>query len=234
MGRGRFQRSLSRDIFEQDDDSGYDYDQHERDFGFQFRQKPVKAKPMHRDQSPATTKSTPACPNRRAFLRKAAALGLGALAMLAPIVSGVLAILDPLRRQPVQNAFVYVTSLQSVPEDGLPRKFAVVAGHSDAWNKTPAARVGAVYLRRTENGTVQAFNVVCPHAGCFVEFVRARRDYVCPCHHSVFALNGGIADPNSPAPRGLDELEVRIRNQTEVWVKFQNFLAGHKARIPVA
>jgi hypothetical protein len=29
-------------------------------------------------------------------------------------------------------------------------------------------------------------------------------------------------------------LEVEIRNDSEVWVKFQNYLAGHEKRIPIA
>src|SRR5262249_22598336 len=131
-------------------------------------------------------------------------------------------------------AFLRVTSLRSVPEDGLPRKFSVVSSHVDAWNRDPAVLVGAVYLRRTGANTVQAFNVVCPHAGCFVDFVPARKNYICPCHNSAFGLDGKISDPRSPSPRGLDELEVQIRNDNEVWVKFQNYLAGHERKIPVA
>ena len=187
---------------------------------------------MHQDQSapvqPATLES-----GRRSFFKKAAAVVLGGLAMLIPIVSGLLVVLDPLRRKSEQSAFVQVTSLRSVPEDGLPRKFVIMASHSDAWNRSRAL-IGAVYLRRTGVNSVEALNVVCPHAGCFVDFVPARQGYVCPCHNSMFALNGQISDPRSPSPRGLDPLEVQIRNETEVWVRFQNFLAGHEKRIPVA
>src|SRR5438309_4689223 len=44
--------------------------------------------------------------------------------------------------------------------------------------------LGAVYLRRTPDGKLQAFNVVCPHAGCFVDFLPERGMYLCPCHNS--------------------------------------------------
>ena len=40
------------------------------------------------------------------------------------------------------------------------------------------------------------------------------------------------SSPGSPAPRGLDELEVEIRNKSEVWVKFRNFRAGVPEKIP--
>jgi menaquinol-cytochrome c reductase iron-sulfur subunit len=171
---------------------------------------------------------------RRGFLKSVSALFLGAVAMVAPLISGAMVILDPLRRKSQQNAFLLVTSLNSVPEDGMPRKFVVVSNRIDAWNRNPAVPVGAVYLRRTGSKSVQALNVVCPHAGCFVDYVTSRQGYVCPCHNSTFTPDGKLADPKSPSPRGLDELQVEIRNDSEVWVRFENFLAGHDKKIPVA
>jgi Rieske Fe-S protein len=65
-----------------------------------------------------------------------------------------------------------------------------------------------------------------------VDFVQGRNSYLCPCHDSAFAVDGKINDPKSPAARGMDELETSIRNDNEVWVKFQNFLAGETHKIP--
>jgi Rieske Fe-S protein len=73
---------------------------------------------------------------------------------------------------------------------------------------------------------------VCPHAGCFVDYLDARKSYLCPCHNSTFALDGKVNDPKSPSPRGLDELEVEVRDNSEVWVKFQNYRAGISQKIP--
>ncbi len=154
--------------------------------------------------------------------------------MAAPLASGLMVILDPLHRRSEQKGLILVTTLNSVPEDGAPRKFVVVSSHSDAWNRNPSVPVGAVYLRRTGPNSVQALNVVCPHAGCFVDYAAGGQGYSCPCHNSAFALDGRISDPKSPSPRGLDELQVEIRNGSEVWVKFENFLAGHERKIPVA
>lgn len=172
-------------------------------------------------------------PERRSFLKKAAAVLLGGITLLVPMLAGLAVFIDPLRRKTEAGGFVRVASLNSLPEDGVPRKFPVLADQTDAWNRTTAAPVGAVYLRRLPGDRVEALNVVCPHAGCFVDFVAARKGYLCPCHNSLFALNGDIADAKSPSPRGLDELAVEIRNQSEVWVKFQNFRAGVKEQLPV-
>ena len=173
-------------------------------------------------------------PQRRAFVKKAGAVLLGGLAAAIPATAGLTVFLDPLRRRGHSGDFVRVASVDSVPPDGIPRKFSVVADRVDAWNKSPHVPIGAIYLRRTQDSKFEALNVVCPHAGCFVDFVAGEKAFSCPCHNSKFALDGAIADPKSPSPRALDALAVEIRNETEIWVNFQNFLAGKRERIPVS
>ena len=173
-----------------------------------------------------------AAQDRRAFFKKACCVGLGTAAVLAPIGAGVAVFLDPLRRKSAEGEFIAVTTLSALPEGGGPRKFSIITTQQDAWNRTPNVPIGAIYLRRTGAQTVQALNVVCPHAGCFVDFMPGRNSYLCPCHDSTFAVDGKINDPKSPAPRGLDELAVEIRNGGEVWVKFQNFMSGTHDKIP--
>lgn len=182
---------------------------------------------MEQDEVPPPT-------DRRTFFKKACATVIGAVVGLFPFAAGLAVFLDPIRRRSNDSDFVLVGSVSALPSDGTPRKFPVITSHQDAWNKLPNVPVGAVYVRRTGETTVQAFNVVCPHAGCFVDYVPARKGFLCPCHNSTFALTGKINDPKSPAARGLDELEVEIRGDTEIWVKFQNFHAGGAAKIPQA
>ena len=158
---------------------------------------------------------------------------IGAITALVPAISGLIVFLNPLRRKAATATSVRVASLNALPENGDPVKFPVLAEREDAWNRTPNVPVGAVYLRRLEGDRVQALNVVCPHAGCFVDYLRSDRAYHCPCHNSHFALDGSIADPNSPSPRPLDELPVEIRNDGEIWVGFQNYRAGEEGKIPV-
>jgi menaquinol-cytochrome c reductase iron-sulfur subunit len=168
----------------------------------------------------------PKQPERREFITKACALAVGAVAVGVPAVSGISVLLDPLRRRSGDAELTLVTSLSALPEDGTPRKFSILATKVDAWNRTPNVPVGAVYLRRVGENAVRAFNVVCPHAGCFVDYDGAANGYHCPCHNSTFGLDGERVDPASPSPRGLDELATEIRGEGEVWVRFQNFRAG--------
>ena len=142
--------------------------------------------------------------------------------------------LDPLRRHASGGDFIRVASVNALPDDGTPRKFPVITNLVDAWNKLPNVPVGAVYLRRIGGDKVQAFTVVCPHAGCPVDYKPAINSYLCPCHNSTFAMDGKINNPKSPSARGLDELEVEIRAGKEIWIKFQNFRAGPAQKIPLA
>ena len=170
--------------------------------------------------------------DRRGFLKVAITSSISAVLALVPAAAGLRVLLDPLRRKGGEGNTVRVTSLDALPADGVPRKFPVLADRQDAWNKFQQVPIGAVYLRRTTDGKLEALNVVCPHAGCFVDFNAKSGNFICPCHDSAFAPDGKIANASSPAARGLDTLEVQVRNEKEVWVKFQNFQAGTAQKIP--
>ncbi len=157
---------------------------------------------------------------------------IGGIVAVVPPLAGVFVFLDPLRRKTEAGGAVKVATLNSLPESGEPRKFSVLATKVDAWNRTPNVPVGAVYLQRLPGNKVRALNVVCPHAGCFVDYKGDKNNFHCPCHNSSFGLDGTILDPKSPSPRPLDALEVEVRGN-EVWVKFQNFRAGVHEKIPV-
>src|SRR5688500_5811025 len=122
---------------------------------------------------------------RRGFFKQTVSLIIGGLITLVPAAAGLLVYLDPLRKKKTSGTggAIRVTSLNALPNDGIPRKFPVIADKSDAWNKYPKVPVGAVYLRRTGDTEIQAFNVVCPHAGCFVDYTPEKNCYLCPCHN---------------------------------------------------
>jgi menaquinol-cytochrome c reductase iron-sulfur subunit len=175
----------------------------------------------------------PSQPDRRNFFTKAAAIVIGGLITLVPPLAGLFVAFDPLRRKTEAGESVRVTSLNALPENGEPRKFSIQRTQVDIWNRTPNVPVGAVYLQRIADNQVRALNAKCPHAGCFVNLKAAQNNYHCPCHDSTFAADGKILDLKSPSPRGLDELQVEVRNGTEVWVRFQNFRAGVTEKVPV-
>jgi Rieske Fe-S protein len=183
---------------------------------------------------------------RRAFLSKFLATAIGGLVAIVPALAGLAVFFDPVRRKLQADGaggnggderFTTVARLDAVPADGLPRKFQVIADRVDAWTKHPASPVGAVYLKREKDtpDKVVAFNVVCPHAGCFVE-PAAGGAFRCPCHNSLFSGDGSIIPGQCVSPRGLDEQEVdpaALKNGL-VRIKFQNYLPGTPERKPLA
>ena len=167
--------------------------------------------------------------SRRGFLGRTAAWIGGIFTLAVPTMVGVATFLNPWRQQSQSGAFLRLASLDVLPEDGTPRKVPVIADRADAWNSYPAEPIGAVFLRRTGKD-VSALQVVCPHAGCSINYENNAQGgkFFCPCHAASFDLAGKITDATSPSPRDMDSLEVEIRNTNEVWVKFQTFGVGVK------
>ena len=173
----------------------------------------------------------PGIMRRREWFRKlmGGVMGIGLLA--APLGAGLLFLLNPLRRRAEQHGFSRVASVDSLPL-GTPRHFMVRGRRRDAWEVGAQVPLGAVYLVRQETG-IRAFQVICPHAGCFVGYETAKQRFLCPCHDSSFGLDGAISDPESPSPRGLDELEVKIE-KGEILVRYQEFRPGVTERIAIS
>jgi menaquinol-cytochrome c reductase iron-sulfur subunit len=180
--------------------------------------------------------ASPPGDTRRGFLAQAVALLLGGVAVLVPAAVGVVAFLNPLRQKGQAGGFIRATSLAAVPEDGTPRRFALIADRVDAWNRFANEPIGAVYLRRLAPDKLEAFQVVCPHAGCSINYEGTAQagKFFCPCHGASFDLSGKRTDSTSPSPRDMDALEVEIRGQDEVWVKFQNFRTGTPKKVAQA
>ncbi len=174
---------------------------------------------------------TPAGKARRGFLGNTIALLLGIVGYSVPVITGIVTFLNPLRQKVQAGQFMRLAALDVLPDDGTPRKFPVIADRTDAWNRFPNEPVGAVFLRRTGKQQVEALQVVCPHAGCFVGYDAKEDEFLCPCHNAHFDLSGKRKDEKSPSPRDLDTLEVEIRNDSEVWVKFENFQTGTPNKI---
>jgi len=170
-------------------------------------------------------------PPRRNFLVEFWAIAIGGLVGAFPFLTGLVVFLDPLRKASANVEFVKIARLDSVPDDGVPRQFPVVKPQKDAWTYSPNERVGAVFLRREAGSEkVEAFNVVCPHAGCFVGFDKTSNVFQCPCHTSSFNMDGSIISP-SPSPRGMDKFDDTKVEDGWVLVPFVNYITGKHEKI---
>ncbi len=177
-------------------------------------------------------------PDRRGFI-KGASCAIGAAIGVVPMAAGVRMALDPLSREAiaVDAEFIRLAEVSDL-EAGVPRKFAIVEDKRDKWSRYKDVPVGAVYLllekaedSKSSEPKVIAYNTVCPHLGCFVDYRPEQQDYFCPCHDSNFALDGSLK--KGVSPRDMDTLKVEIRKGHEVWVKFQRFKANTKEQIVI-
>jgi Rieske Fe-S protein len=185
-------------------------------------------------------------PERRSFLTAAGAVGFGTLVGVFPFAAGWRVVTSPLRSSNAggstaggdEKSFLPICPLESIPADGVPRPFVVMADTVDAWTREPNQRIGEVYLSRSDKDgkpSVIAFTAACPHLGCAVEFDDSKGRYECPCHASAFDKDGKKLF--GPSLRGLDSLDVKImgdKGAEVVRVRFERFRAGIAEKEPVA
>jgi Rieske Fe-S protein len=65
---------------------------------------------------------------------------------------------------------------------------------------------------RTPDGDVKAFNALCTHTDCTVQFLPDKGEIFCGCHNGVYDLNG--RNVSGPPPRPLEEYKVTLRGTT--------------------
>lgn len=179
---------------------------------------------------------------RRDFMEKAGSVVVGTAIVACPAIAGLVAVFNPLINETQGGYKVRLAVLDAIPDNGVPQAFKVIVDKVDAWTTYKDLPLGMVFLRRTGENKVEAFNASCPHAGCAVEYrdtEAAGQHYYCGCHESKFQMDGEVVpgtDPPSPAKRGLDTLEVDEKKlaEGEVWVLFQKFKAGVEEKIPIA
>lgn len=68
-----------------------------------------------------------------------------------------------------------------------------------------------------EAGTFVAFDAVCPHAGCTVQYSNTSRLFVCPCHGSEFNGHTGAVEVG-PAQSGLTHLTIAEGSDGQLYV----------------
>ncbi len=53
-----------------------------------------------------------------------------------------------------------------------------------------------------------AFGPQCTHLGCAYHWEQDKKEFLCPCHTSLFAIDGSVL--SGPAPRPLDRYQTKI------------------------
>ncbi|HMK57176.1 MAG TPA: ubiquinol-cytochrome c reductase iron-sulfur subunit [Dissulfurispiraceae bacterium] len=126
-----------------------------------------------------------------------------------------------------KETWTKVADLQAVPE-GLPVRLNFVQREEDAFIERNEVR--SVWIVRGSGLKIAAYSPICPHAGCYYNWNEALRQFECPCHGSVFKIDGSVV--SGPSPRHLDTLPVRIENGA-LFVMWERFKAGVAEKLSV-
>ena len=111
---------------------------------------------------------------------------------------------------------------------GQPVDLASADVQADAYIRETVDR--HIWAIRRFAAEVTVFSPICPHLGCRFDWDPSTKTFRCPCHGSVYSLDGKVL--GGPAPRPLDTLPAKIE-KGELYVEWMQFKSGTAEKIPV-
>lgn len=100
--------------------------------------------------------------------------------------------------------FIEVADLNQLvpgkPEEVLYRRTRV-----DGWKRMEEKTT--TWVVKTKDKTI-AFAPACTHLGCAYHWEEESQNFLCPCHTSVFSIDGAVV--SGPAPRPLDRYVTKV------------------------
>jgi menaquinol-cytochrome c reductase iron-sulfur subunit len=85
-------------------------------------------------------------------------------------------------------------------------------------NRTDGWRIisekSTAWVVKSEGGVV-AFGPQCTHLGCVYHWDDGKHEFICPCHNSLFAIDGKVI--SGPAPRPLDRYQIKTQG-AKLWL----------------
>ena len=162
---------------------------------------------------------------RRGFVGWAIGLGTGFIALVigVPVLGSVAKGVAPAKA----GDYIKVADVSAIPT-GEPYGVSFVETVQDAYDYAQVPH--SVYVMKKSDTDIVVYSPVCPHLGCQVFFDRQAKQYVCPCHASLFAEDG--ARVAGPTPRGLDTLPSKI-DAGALMVQWVQYQPGISLKIPV-
>jgi menaquinol-cytochrome c reductase iron-sulfur subunit len=119
-----------------------------------------------------------------------------------------------------ERPWVDVGRAEDVPL-GYPKQLDHVTTIQDGYLKSQSQK--AIWAVKRPDGQVNVFAPMCTHLGCGYRWDGEVKQFKCPCHGSVFDMEGHVLA--GPAPRPLDVLPSKIENG-RLFVIFKEFKPG--------
>jgi menaquinol-cytochrome c reductase iron-sulfur subunit len=162
---------------------------------------------------------------RRRFLKLVAGVAttICGLALGVPLVSS---LVGPSLRK-MQLRWARVGEIASFPvEQPVSAPFSEIEKEAYIHEKV----THNVWVIKHPAGDVTVFSPICPHLGCRYDWHPNRRLFICPCHGSVWSIQGKVLA--GPAPRPLDTLPHKTEDG-ELLVEWERFETGIAKKVRV-
>lgn len=93
-------------------------------------------------------------------------------------------------------------------EPNVPVEMVFRKNRLDGWKLSSEKQTAWVVKLAGQN--VVAYGPQCTHLGCAYHWDERKSEFLCPCHNSVFSIDGKVV--SGPAPRPLDRYSSKIEN----------------------
>jgi|HubBroStandDraft_6_1064221.scaffolds.fasta_scaffold297932_2 menaquinol-cytochrome c reductase iron-sulfur subunit len=91
-------------------------------------------------------------------------------------------------------------------EPGVPVEMVFRQNRVDGWKIL--SEKSTAWVVKNSASQVVAFGPQCTHLGCAYHWDDTRSQFLCPCHNSIFAIDGTVV--SGPAPRPLDRYDTKV------------------------
>jgi menaquinol-cytochrome c reductase iron-sulfur subunit len=89
---------------------------------------------------------------------------------------------------------------------GVPVELTFRRNRVDGWKVI--SEKSTAWVVKTGDTQVTAYGPQCTHLGCAYHWEQDKKEFLCPCHTSLFGIDGKVI--SGPAPRPLDRYETKV------------------------
>ena len=146
--------------------------------------------------------TSPGDASRRSFISSVTSALLAAIGGILGVIGGGAVLSSTVRRQ---EDWLTASALHDLP-DNEPTPITLSVTRQDGYRESLQRRT--IFLVKTGESEVAAFDATCTHLGCLVAWDSQGRVFRCPCHGGVFDRTGAVID--GPPPESLANIAVRV------------------------
>jgi Rieske Fe-S protein len=149
---------------------------------------------------PAATSTTD--PTRRRFLSSITNGILSVIGGILGVIGGGAVLSSTVRRQ---EDWLAASALHDLP-DNEPTAVTLSVMRVDGYREALERRT--IFLVKTGDSEVAAFDATCTHLGCLVGWDSQAQVFKCPCHGGIYDRTGAVKD--GPPPEPLAKVATRV------------------------